>query len=331
VQDRIARVSFDATTVRRRLVQAVDILASREGTRPAVSPIRRALLIVNPGSRRGARLHAEATAAFDAEGVECETILTEAAGHGARVVTRMAAAYDAVFTLGGDGTAVEIVAALARSGRPVGILPGGTGNLLARTLGIPLRVDAAVPALLRGDRAEIDLGVLADGRLFAFSAGIGIDVRMIEGAPARLKRRLGVLAYALSAARAVIRRDEFMVRATVDGTLHQRKASAVMVANFGAVLNDLIRLGPGIRSDDGLLDLCIFSPSTLRDAVRVMWRLVRKDFRTDPCMLYAPGRTFHIETDPARAAQSDGELIGSTPLDITVAPRAALMLIPRRN
>jgi YegS/Rv2252/BmrU family lipid kinase len=242
----------------------------------------------------------------------------------------MAPAYDAVFTLGGDGTAVEVLAALASSGRPVGILPGGTGNLLARTLGIPLRVRAAVPALLRGDRAEIDLGV-ANGRLFAFSAGVGIDVRMIEGAPARLKRRLGVLAYALSAARAVIRRDEFAVRATVDGIVHQRTASAVMVANFGAVLNDLIRLGPGIESDDGLLDLCVFSPHSFRDAIRVMWKLLRKNFRTDPCMLYVPGRIFRIETDPPRTAQSDGEIIGSTPLDITVAPRAALMLIPRHN
>ena len=61
-----------------------------------------------------------------------------------------------------------------------------------------------------------------------------------------MKRRLGVLAYALSAARAVIRREDFDVRATVDGVLYQRRAATVMVANFGAVLHDLIRLGPAI-------------------------------------------------------------------------------------
>jgi diacylglycerol kinase family enzyme len=102
-----------------------------------------------------------------------------------------------------------------------------------------------------------------------------------------------------------------------------------MVTNFGAVLNELIALGPGIKSDDGLLDLCVFSPSGLRDAVRILWRLVRKDFRTDPCLLYRPGRRFRIETDPPRTAQADGEVLGPTPLEITVEPRGACLLVPR--
>jgi YegS/Rv2252/BmrU family lipid kinase len=293
--------------------------------------IRRALLVVNPASRRGARYRDAAVAAMRNAGVECEALLTAKAGDGAALATERGASYDAVFTLGGDGTAVEIIGALAGSGTPVGVLPGGTGNLIARTLGIPVSLEAAVEALIRGDRARIDLGELADGRRFAFSAGVGIDVSMIEGAPAKLKRRLGVLAYVLSATRAVLRREEFLVRATVDGVLHERRASAVMVVNFGAVLNDLITLGPGIRSDDGLLDLCIFSPRTFRDAVRVMWRLWRKDFRSDACVLYAAGRQMRVETEPQRMAQADGELIGMTPLDIHVVPLAALMLVPRHD
>ena len=293
--------------------------------------VERALLIVNPASRGGARLQGAAVAAIRAAGITCDAMVTEAVGHAATLARQHAARYDAVFTLGGDGTAVEVIDALAGTGTPVGVLPGGTGNLIARTLGIPIRLDRAVAALARGDRARIDLGQIEGGRRFAFSAGIGIDARMIEGAPARLKRRLGVLAYVLSAARAVLRREDFVVRATVDGVVHERRASAVMVVNFGAVLNDLIRLGPGIRSDDGVLDLCVFSPETFRDSVRVLWRLMRKDFRTDACVLYVPGRRFRLETIPPRNAQADGEIIGRTPLDITVAPLAALMLIPHRD
>ena len=258
-------------------------------------------------------------------------MVTERPGHAAALAGEHANAYDAVFTLGGDGTAVEVIGAMARSGKPVGVLPGGTGNLIARTLGIPVRLGRAVTALVHGDQAAIDLGEIAGGRRFAFSAGIGIDARMIEGAPAQLKRRLGVLAYVISAARAVLRREDFLVRATVDGVVHERRASAVMVVNFGAVLNDLIRLGPGIRSDDGVLDLCIFSPATVSDSLRVLWRLFRKDFRSDACVLYVPGRRFRLETVPVRTAQADGELIGPTPLEITVAPLAALMLIPKRD
>ena len=104
-----------------------------------------------------------------------------------------------------------------------------------------------------------------------------------------------------------------------------------MVANFGAVLNDLIRLGPGIRQDDGKLDLCVFSPGTAGDAARVAWKLLWKDFREDPCMLYRAGRHFRIETDPPRTVQADGELLGSTPFEVAVEPLAAQLLVPRRR
>ena len=62
-----------------------------------------------------------------------------------------------------------------------------------------------------------------------------------------------------------------------------------------------------------------------------MWRLVRRDFRSDPCMLYVPGTTFRVETTPPRAAQADGEMIGETPFEATVEPRAATLLLPRRD
>jgi diacylglycerol kinase (ATP) len=118
---------------------------------------------------------------------------------------------------------------------------------------------------------------------------------------------------------------------TVDGEVIERDASAVMLANFGAVLNDLIRLGPGIQHDDGKLDLCVFSPGTARDAVRVAWKLLRKDFQADPCMLYRAGRHFRVETFPPRPVQADGELLGDTPFEVTVEPLAAQLLVPHRR
>lgn len=292
--------------------------------------VRRALLVVNPASRRGGRYAQVALDAFHAAGVDCVGVMTRRPGEGAAIALEQAARHDAVFTLGGDGTAMEVVGALSGKGTPVGILPGGTGNLIARTLGTPLSIAAAVRALLVGDVIEVDLGRLADGRRFAFAAGVGIDATMIERTPARLKRRIGVLAYALTASRAVLRRERFRVRLTVDGVVHERDASAVMVANFGAVLNELITLGPGIAYDDGRLDACVFTAATTADAVAVMWKLFRGDFRDDdPRLLYVPGHDFHIETDPPRLAQADGELIGETPLHIAVEPRAARLIKAR--
>ena len=291
--------------------------------------VRRALLVVNPASRRGGRDADVALAQFEAAGVECSAIMTRRPGEGAAVASEHAGGYDAVFTLGGDGTAMEVVGALAGRGTPVGILPGGTGNLIARTLGTPLSVRKAVPALLAGTVIDVDLGRLADGRRFAFAAGVGIDATMIERTPARLKRRLGVMAYALTASRAVLNRECFDVRLTVDGVVHEREASAVMVANFGVVMNRLITLGPHIAHDDGHLDACVFTASSTADALTVMWRLWRGDFRPDPRLLYLPGREIRIETNPPRVAQADGELIGETPLSIVVEPRAARLIKAR--
>jgi diacylglycerol kinase family enzyme len=210
------------------------------------------------------------------------------------------------------------------------VLPGGTGNLVARSLGVPLDVRRAVAVLVDGDVADVDLGRLPNGGCFAFAAGIGIDSAMIEHTPAALKRRFGVLAYVLAATRAVFKGDRFVARVTVDGRTVERVASAVMVTNFGTVLNQLITLGPDIKQDDGLLDVCVFSPNSVRDAVRILWRLLRKDFRSDPCMSYLKGAAIRIESDPPHMAQADGELLDRTPLVISVEPRAARMLVPAK-
>jgi YegS/Rv2252/BmrU family lipid kinase len=296
---------------------------------PVVAVLRqRVLLIVNPGSRRGLRKQVQAEAAFARRKVVCDVVRTERPGHASQIAESRGRSYDAVFTLGGDGTVMEVIGTLAHSEVPIGVIPGGTGNLIARVLGIPLRVSKAVDALLDGDDARIDLGSI-DGRRFAFAAGVGIDAKMVETTSAALKGRFGVLAYFWTGGKAALRHDRFKVMAVVDGQRHERLATMVMIANFGAVFRDLITLGPGIRQDDGLLDLCVFSPKGFRDSIRVTWRLLRKDFRTDPCMLYTAGRSIRIATDPPRPVQADGDLVGMTPFDVVVEPLAAHVLVPR--
>jgi len=264
--------------------------------------------------------------------VACDLVFTERPGHAAQLALHHAAHFDAVFALGGDGTVMEVAGALAGTGTPIGVLAGGTGNLLARALGIPLSVRHAVPALLDGSVVSVDLGRFDSGRRFAIAAGVGIDASMVAETPGWLKRRLGVAAYAMigtrAALRAVLRRRYFRARVTIDGVVHEREAAAVMIANFGAVLGNRITLGPEIRMDDGLLDACVFSPRTLPDALRVMWRLMRRDFATDPCMLYHRGRAIRVETWPSLPWQADGEMMGTTPFSVVVEPLAARILVP---
>ncbi|MGI8545990.1 MAG: diacylglycerol/lipid kinase family protein [Gemmatimonadaceae bacterium] len=289
---------------------------------------RRVLLIANPASRRGGRLHLRAAAVLRDAGLECDTVLTEYAGHAADCAADLAPRYDALFTLGGDGTAMEVIGATVPNGPPVGILPGGTGNLIARALGIPLNVTRAARALVTGAEARVDLGRLSTGRHFAIGTGVGIDASMIATTPAYWKRRIGVLAYIVAGTRHVLRRQRFRARVTVDGITTELSASVVLVANFGVLLNGLITLGDGISYDDGVLNVCIFDPRTLGDSIRIARKLISRDFSGDPAMLYLKGRNIAVVTDPPRPAQADGELIGTTPFEITTDPLAARILVP---
>jgi len=105
----------------------------------------------------------------------------------------------------------------------------------------------------------------------------------------------------------------------------------VMIANFGAVLGKRITLGPDIRTDDGVLDACVFSPRTLGDAMRIMSRLLRGRFDTDPSMFYGQGRDIRVETTPTLPWQADGELMGTTPFHVVVEPLAVRLLVPPRG
>jgi diacylglycerol kinase (ATP) len=290
--------------------------------------IRRALLIVNPGARRAERAGLDAVHAFAAEGVQCDVIFTTAPGHATEYARAHAHNFDAVFTLGGDGTAMEAITALADAGPPVGILPGGTGNVLARTFGIPLNVGKAVRALVRGQVRRIDLGQLSDGRCFAIGAGVGMDEAMMSGAPRALKKYAGVGAYVWAATLAFFKLQRFRARITVDGVVHEHDTSSVLIANLGTVLGGVMQLGKDISETDGVLTVCIFSPRSHTDALSVFTGMLRGTVHAHPRATFLSGRAIRIETTPSRAAQADGEVLGHGPLDAVVRPLAALLLVP---
>jgi YegS/Rv2252/BmrU family lipid kinase len=237
--------------------------------------------------------------------------------------------WDAVFVLGGDGTVMEVVGALANSGTPIGVLPGGTGNLVAGVLGVPFSVGSAVRALLAGERCEFDLGQLPDNRFFAFAAGIGVDVAMIERTSESGKRALGMFSYVITAMRAVLRRDLVHITVDVDGRVVEARALLAMIANAGSIFGGLFSIGPDVKPDDGELDLCLFMPERTSDVFSLLWRLMRGDFRPHPHMVFMRGRRFLVRSDPPVSVQADGDIVGTTPIEITVAPKAAVFLKPR--
>lgn len=291
----------------------------------------RVLLIVNPYASRARRIRDGALRAFAAANIDVDVKVTTAVGDSGRLAREHGlSGYRYVFVCGGDGTVVEAIAALADNpaAPPVGVLGGGTGNLLARALKIPLNPAKAVATLLRGRPATIDLGRLENGSHFAIGLGVGLDEAMIAGATSALKKRYGIFAYVYSALKAGVALEKFDARVTVDGKVIKCRASAILVANLGTVVNGLISFGKDITHDDGLLHVCVYSPGNFLDAVRIFARMLRGTAHLDPQVTVVGGRQLLIETTPARGAQADGELIGPTPIQIQVRPNAGRILIP---
>ena len=251
-------------------------------------------------------------------------------------MTRRAVADGAglVLSAGGDGTLMAVARALAHSEVPLGVLPMGTGNLLARNLDLPLGLEAALDVALDGRSRRLDLGMLsttADGdpEGFAVMAGVGFDAAMMADAPVGLKSVVGWAAYAVSGVRH-LRDRPLTVELRVDGLapLH-RSARCVVVGNVGTLQAGL-RLMPDARPDDGLLDVVVLSPLRLRDWVRVVVRLAARHPGDDRDVERFQGRRVEVRTQGPHPLQLDGDHVGTTDLLLVhVDPGALLVRVPR--
>lgn len=238
-----------------------------------------------------------------------------------------------VLAWGGDGTVTGVAAALALTDVALGILPGGTGNLLARNLGIPLSLRDAVDTAVRGDRRRIDLldVYLGKGqrRIGAVMCGTGWDADMMA-VPEGLKRALGWGAYVIQGARRV-RQQPMRLRMAVDGGPEQHVyGRTVVIANVGTLVAGL-ELLPEAVPDDGILEVLVIDPSSPLDWVRTTAGILRgKGSDGDPSRTLLRGRQVVVTTGHARSRQVDGDLVGDGfGFSVKVLPRALAVRVPR--
>ena len=240
---------------------------------------------------------------------------------------------DLVLGAGGDGTIRVICSGLADTGIPFGLIPAGTGNLLARNIGIPLDAALALDVALDGEDKAIDLvGVTMDHRTrhtFAVMAGIGVDAAIMEGTNADLKKAVGSAAYFVSAAQHA-NHKALLTRVQVDDAPPvERLAQVIVVGNVGFLQGNL-PLIPDARPDDGLLDVLIASPVTFRDWARVVTRVVTRRRRGDEQLDRFTGRRVTITVDRRDAYQLDGDTAGECrTMTAEIRPGALVVRVPR--
>lgn len=283
--------------------------------------------VVNPAKvRRAARLRTIVDGALAARGLPpARYLLTTVERPGAgQAQDALDAGASRVLVAGGDGTVRMVLGALQGTGVPVGILPAGTGNVLARNLGLPRRLREAVDVALDGRPLPMDLlryevpGTGASGYA-AIMAGLGADAAVV--ADAEPVKRFGQLGYMLAGLRHV-RTRPVRTRVSVDGEELTRDASLVEVGNFGELLTGL-HLLPGAEGSDGRLDVLVASPRRRWEVLRMAAGVLLRSNRI-PQVDRRAGRSVVVRCAEPVPCQVDGDLIGAvTEIRFEVLPGAA--------
>ena len=252
-----------------------------------------------------------------------ETSLEDPGGGLARQAVRVGV--DLVLASGGDGTVTACVDGVAGTGVPLGVLPCGTGNLLARNLGLPLGLDEALAGALTGTDRRLDVGV-ANGRPFVVMAGIGFDAELLAGASEQLKKRMGWAAYVLSALPHLRERPARMMLRADDGPPQRRWANGVIVGNVGSLQGN-VRLLPDAAPDDGVLDAAVVTAWRWTQWLHLAVGLLLR--RKTGHLAYLPCRQLLVVTSRNRPWEVDGEVMGLTRLlRVTVQPGNLLVRVP---
>lgn len=240
---------------------------------------------------------------------------------------------DVVVVVGGDGAVLRVAPALAKTTASLGIVPAGTGNLLATNLGIPRDVPAAVRTILNGSKRTIDLGrAVVGGKAYDFSiaCGIGFDADVMDGTDSSQKRRWGKLAYLASAVARTGEIENVEHEITADGVRTVTDAAQVLVANFGRMALG-IRPRRSILPDDGMLDVIVVRASGPIGGLLAGWEALRqRDLGESPQghVLRARAREICVEAKPPRRVEVDGSVVGKTPVAISILPSALTVIVP---
>jgi len=295
-----------------------------EGLDEDAPPLKRAGIIVNPTKFTDldavrARVTTTCLAQGWGEPIWLETTIADPGTRQARQAVEAGAAV--VCPLGGDGTVRAVATALVGTETPLGPLPGGTGNLLARNLDLPFdSIEKALIVALTGQNVRIDVGRLSvdpsgqhavpDEHLFLVMAGVGLDAAIMAGAQERLKARVGSAAYVVSGFQNFLG-PQFRVRMKVDGEGEfARRTRTVIVGNCGRLFGGLV-LMPGARLDDGVLDSVVLSPRGVVGWSAVAGHVVTRQRRGHPLIDRHAGQEIHIELDRPQEVQLDGDTIGT--------------------
>ena len=294
---------------------------------------RKATLISNPKTGRyGSRRRSIQDVASDLEslGLKVDLQFTGGPGDATEIAARAARdGYTDVIVAGGDGTINEAIQGLAGTDARLAIIPRGTGNVLARELGLPLDEEQAVAVVAEGKSRKIYLGLVVDettnqSRHFVLMAGIGLDASVVQGVQPSLKKRIGRGAFWVSGLSHLANWKPQPFTLEINGDKYNATFAAIGKApRYGGDL----AITPGARLDQREFEVCIIDTTSRRRYLHLLSYTIRGGIPRDkPEVRFL--NTGSVKAYGDAQVQIDGELLGPLPMRFEIAPHSLEVIVP---
>ena len=295
---------------------------------------RTAYVIFNPLAARTSKQTLDSVVAeFKAAGWSAE--IGDVCVHGdAEELARGAvlAGASVVVVHGGDGTITKAIEGVLGTDTAIGVIPGGTGNLLAGNLRLPKHPIRAARAILDTNHRPIDVGRIRCGgfeRYFSVGCGAGFDADITTGTSPAVKRRIGRFAYMMKTFEVMGSLKAVPHRVTIDGDTREVMASSVFVANCGEMVPPFFSLNKGISASDGFFDVVMMNPKGYIESIHLFWQLISGRRGGKSCVEFARGKVVHVEADRPQPVELDGDAMGTTPFTAEMIHHGVSVCFPR--
>lgn len=281
---------------------------------------KRALLVINFHARRGKKFGQKAIAILQELGFELLDFSNTLPQELPNLIRQYHQDVDLVIIGSGDGTIRAAIAGLLETQLPLGILPLGTANNLARSLGIPLSIPKACELIAQGKRQNIDLGWL-NGHYFINVAGMGLSTQINQQVTAVSKRRWGVLAYAAEALKQLFQTKPFEVEIRTNGQSVQVKTRQITICN-GRYYGSGLIIAEDAAIDDQRLDLYSLEVDSAWRMLFLLPALMRGNYTKYSNIRTIETTEIELHTLQPCLLDADGEVIAQTPAYFRVIPQA---------
>ncbi|MGJ5675640.1 MAG: lipid kinase [Nostochopsis sp.] len=288
---------------------------------------RRALLLVNRQSRQGQKRLPEVMSCLVEQGFELIAASAENPQDFSEIIQRYQHQVDLVIVGGGDGTLNAAVDTLVETNLPLGILPLGTANDLAKTLKIPNSLGEASKVIATGELRRIDLGEV-NGKYFFNVASLGLSVKITQRLTKEVKRRWGIFAYAFTALKVIWESRPFSAEIRLSDQSMKVKTVQIAIAN-GRYYGGGMTVAPDAMIDDQRLDLYSLEIKHWWQIIPLLPRMRQGRHINARNVRALQGQEIEVYTRKPRPINTDGEITTYTPAHFRVVPKAVAVFVPR--